>query len=123
MVEPIISTLPSTRPLTVWSTNGVGCAGIGSLSTSATHRVIHLLFGVRIRPAWRGGPETSLDGMKWTVRQQLVALSVLWNGHSKQDDEARLFYFALAAARHVRVRPLQNMVGWNWSVAGYCARR
>ncbi len=63
--------------------------------------------------------ETSLDGTTWTVRQHLVALPwYWWNGHPKHDDDGRVsLYFEPVDARHLRVRLLQDSVGWNWSVA------
>ncbi len=96
---------------------------IGSPSTSArVHRVeeVHLLAGVRIHDLpGEAVVETSLDGATWTVRQRLVALPwYWWNGHPKHDDDGRAsFYFEPVEARHLRVRLLQDSVGWDWSVA------
>jgi hypothetical protein len=110
-------------PLTVWSTNRVGHAKdwIG-VDLGAVHRVeeVHLLAGVRIHDVpGEAVVETSLDGATWTVRQRLVALPwYWWNGHPKHDDDGRVsFYFEPVEARHLRVRLLQDSVGWNWSVA------
>jgi hypothetical protein len=123
-VEPDhVDAIVDRDPLTVWSTNRIGRAKDWiAVDLGAVHRVeeVHLLSGVRIHDIpGEAVLETSLDGSKWTVRQHLVALPwYWWNGHPKHDDDGRVsFYFEPVEARHVRVRLLQNMVGWNWSVA------
>jgi len=110
-------------PLTVWSTNRVGHTNDWiAVDLGAVHHVeeVHLLAGVRIHDVpGEAVVETSFDGATWIVRQRLVALPwYWWNGHPKYDDNGRVsFYFEPVEARHVRVRLLQDSVGWNWSVA------
>jgi hypothetical protein len=123
-VEPDhLDAIVDRDPLTVWSTNRVGRAKDWiAVDLGGVHRVeeVHLLSGVRIHDLpGEAVLETSLDGATWTVRQRLVALPwYWWNGHPKHDDDGRVsFYFEPVDARHLRVRLLQDSVGWNWSVA------
>jgi hypothetical protein len=118
-----LASIVDRDPLTVWSTNRVGRATDWiAVDLGAVHRVeeVHLLAGVRIHDLpGEAAVETSLDGATWTECQRLVALPwYWWNGHPKHDDYGRAsFYFEPVEARHVRVRLLQESVGWNWSVA------
>jgi hypothetical protein len=121
--EAHVDAVVDRDPLTVWSTNRVGRAKDWlAVDLGGVHRVeeVHLLSGVRIHDVpGEAVVETSLDGLKWTERQRLVALPwYWWNGHPKHDDNGRAsFYFEPVEARHVRVRLLQDSVDWNWSVA------
>ena len=118
-----VAAIVDRDPLTVWSTNRVGRAKDWiAVDLGGVHRVeeVHLLAGVRIHDLpGEAVVETSLDAVTWTERQRLVALPwYWWNGHPKHDDDGRAsFYFEPVDARHVRVRLLQDSVGWNWSVA------